>query len=198
MCMWLSSIDHLLLSADINQERSRAIYVASPKVPRACRKRTTLAPHLTSPHFTLSIQTCETRIIKNIIITRCVRAHLNEDCRGSGYILKCINVAPSIRRRNRKSSRKTTTMGEKKEEEANAHPASISALQEFITTANPKASTTASTTAEAESPYQHLALQIAHNLRYQHGWTDVRLHHHHHQQQTPPRSRPLLLSLIHI
>ncbi|KAK0829039.1 hypothetical protein LTR73_004673 [Friedmanniomyces endolithicus] len=43
-------------------------------------------------------------------------------------------------------------------------------------------------------PHAHtLALQIAHNLRFQHGWTDIRLHYHPSRQATAPSlPRPVI------
>ncbi|EGP91351.1 unnamed protein product [Zymoseptoria tritici ST99CH_3D1] len=60
----------------------------------------------------------------------------------------------------------------------------LSALQALLIT-NPLPSSSPHTT-----EHQHLALQIAHNLKHQHNWTSLRLHTY--SSSKTPLSRPLL------
>lgn len=70
-------------------------------------------------------------------------------------------------------------------EPATAAPPPPSALQKFLAS-KPRQETSTHTT-----DHHNLALQIAHNLRYQHLWTDVRLH-----TSSPATSTPLPRPLL--
>lgn len=77
---------------------------------------------------------------------------------------------------------------------------SASALQDFLSAHPPPTSSSPNAAA-----YHHLALQIAHNLRHQHLWTDVRLHTHSSHStaaasedattKTQPLPRPLVTGI---
>ncbi|KAK5701046.1 hypothetical protein LTR97_005565 [Elasticomyces elasticus] len=60
----------------------------------------------------------------------------------------------------------------------------LSGLHQFIQDNRPPRDAT------HEAHAHKLALQVAHNLRFQHGWTEIRLHYHSSRQQATAHSLP--------